>query len=136
MSIQYGDYTDIEMNPSQLSRALDIPIFELEYFILGVRDGYLDYQPNVVGFFKWLTDMLDGKNPKEFNPEKYLIELEKTKTRGLTTFYFNDRKNKDFQDYSGRQYNSKYEFGGKVLEQKEDKVLIEIRNKLTFGVFL
>ena len=76
------------------------------------------------------------KNPKEFNPEKYLIELEKTKTRGLTTFYFNDRKNKDFQDYSGRQYNSKYEFGGKVLEQKEDKVLIEIRNKLTVGDFL
>lgn len=66
MSIQYGDYTDIEMNPSQLSRALDIPIFELEYFILGVRAGCLDYQPNVVGFFKWLTDMLDGKNPKEF----------------------------------------------------------------------
>ena len=76
------------------------------------------------------------KNPKEFNPEKYLIELEKTKTRGLTTFYFNDRNNKDFQDYSGRQYNSKYEFGGKVLEQKEDKVLIEIRNKLTVGDFL
>ena len=76
------------------------------------------------------------KNPKEFNPEKYLIELEKTKTRGLTTFYFNDRKNKDFQDYSGRQYNPKYEFGGKVLEQKEDKVLIEIRNKLTVGDFL
>ena len=76
------------------------------------------------------------KNPKEFNPEKYFIELEKTKTRGLTTFYFNDRKNKDFQDYSGRQYNSKYEFGGKVLEQKEDKVLIEIRNKLTVGDFL
>lgn len=66
MSIQYGDYTDIEMNPSQLSRALDIPIFELEYFILGVRDGCLDYQPNVVGFFNWLTNMLDGKNPKEF----------------------------------------------------------------------
>ncbi len=74
------------------------------------------------------------KNPEGYNPEKYLVELEKTKTRGLTTFYFNDRNNKDFQDYSGRQYNSFYEFGGKVIESLADnKVLIEIRNKLSIG---
>lgn len=74
------------------------------------------------------------KDPSNYNPEKYLRELEKTKTRGLTTFYFNDRDNKDFQDYSGRQYNTFYEFGGKVIEQLEDnRVLIEIRNKLSIG---
>ena len=73
------------------------------------------------------------KNPSEFNPEKYIKELEKTKTRGLTTFFFNDRNNKDFQDYSGRQYNADYEFGGKVIEERDDKVLIEIRNKLSIG---
>lgn len=74
------------------------------------------------------------KDPKNYNPEKYLKELEKTKTRGLTTFYFNDRNNKDFQDYSGRQYNADYEFGGKVLKTLEDgRVLIEIRNKLSVG---
>ncbi len=74
------------------------------------------------------------KNPEGYNPGKYLVELEKTKTRGLTTFYFNDRNNKDFQDYSGRQYNSFYEFGGKVIESLTDnKVLIEIRNKLSIG---
>jgi putative protease len=74
------------------------------------------------------------KDPENYNPEKYIKELEKTKTRGLTTFYFNDRNNKDFQDYSGRQYNSFYEFGGKVLEKLDDnKYLIEIRNKLTVG---
>jgi len=72
-------------------------------------------------------------NPKNYNAEKYLKELEKTKTRGLTTFYFNDRNNKDFQDFSGRQYNAEYEFGGKVIEEVEDKVLIEIRNKLSVG---
>ena len=61
-------------------------------------------------------------------------ELEKTKTRGLTTFYFNDRANKDFQDYSGRQYNSDYEFGGKVINELGDgRTLIEIRNKLSVG---
>ena len=72
-------------------------------------------------------------NPNNYNSEKYLKELEKTKTRGLTTFYFNDRNNKDFQDYSGRQYNAEYEFGGKIIEKIDDKVLIEIRNKLSVG---
>ena len=74
------------------------------------------------------------KDPDNYNPEKYIKELEKTKTRGLTTFYFNDRENKDFQDYSGRQYNSDYEFGGKVIKELDDgKTLIEIRNKLSVG---
>ena len=75
-------------------------------------------------------------NPNNYNSEKYLKELEKTKTRGLTTFYFNDRNNKDFQDDSGRQYNSEYEFGGKIIEKINDKVLIEIRNKLSVGDIL
>ena len=73
------------------------------------------------------------KNPGEYDYTKYLRELEKTKTRGLTTFYFNDRHNKDFQEYEGRQYNLEYEFGGKVVEYNEDKSVIEIRNKLKVG---
>ena len=72
-------------------------------------------------------------NPNEYDYKKYLKELEKTKTRGLTTFYFNDRNNKDFQEYEGKQYNLEYEFGGKVIEYSEDKSLIEIRNKLSVG---
>ena len=39
------------------------------------------------------------KNPEEYDYTKYLKELEKTKTRGLTTFYFNDKNNRDFQEY-------------------------------------
>lgn len=73
------------------------------------------------------------QNPSKYDYDKYLKELEKTKTRGLTTFYFNDRNNKDFQEYEGKQYNPDYEFGGKVLKSINDKYLIEIRNKLTVG---
>ena len=71
------------------------------------------------------------ENPKEYDYTKYLNELEKTKTRGLTTFYFNDKNNRDFQEYDGKQYNPDFEFGGKVLEKENDnKYLIEIRNRL------
>ena len=72
-------------------------------------------------------------NPKEYDYSKYLKELEKTKTRGLTEFYFTDRNNKDFQEYEGKQYNLEYEFGGKVIEYDEEKSLVEIRNKLSVG---
>ncbi len=72
-------------------------------------------------------------NPKEYDYSKYLKELEKTKTRGLTEFYFTDRNNKDFQEYEGKQYNLEYEFGGKVVEYDENKSLVEIRNKLSVG---
>ena len=73
------------------------------------------------------------RNPKNYDYNKYLKELEKTKTRGLTSFYFNDRNNKDFQEYEGKQYNLEYEFGGKVIEYNKDSSIIEIRNKLSIG---
>ena len=73
------------------------------------------------------------KNPKEYDYRKYLTELEKTKTRGLTTFYFNDKNNKDIQEYEGKQYNPNYEFGGKVQEYGKEKSIIEIKNRLQIG---
>ena len=93
-----------------------------EYYLASVVNSYRNA----------IDDYL--KDPENYDYTKYLKELEKTKTRGLTTFYFNDRNNKDFQEYEGKQYNPDYEFGGKVLENKEGKkYLIEIRNKLTVG---
>ena len=73
------------------------------------------------------------QNPDKYDYTKYLKELEKTKTRGLTTFYFNDRKNKDIQEYEGKQYNLQYEFGGKVISKENEKTIIEIKNKLSIG---
>ncbi len=75
-------------------------------------------------------------NPNKYNPSKYKKELEKTKTRGLTTFYFNNRDNKDFQEYEGKQYNVDYQFAGKVIEYNIDKSIIEIRNRLQIGDIL
>ena len=73
------------------------------------------------------------ENIENYDYTKYMEEIEKTKTRGLTTFYFNDKNNKDFQEYEGKQYNQNFEFGGKVLEYNEEKSLIEIKNRLEVG---
>ena len=64
---------------------------------------------------------------------KYLKEIEKIKTRELTTFYFNDRSNKDFQEYEGKQYNPNFEFGGKIIDNSNEKIIVEIKNKLIVG---
>lgn len=72
-------------------------------------------------------------NPNEYDANIYINELTKTKTRGLTTFYFNDRENKDIQEYEGKQYNPDYEFGGKIIEYNQEKSIIEIKNKLQVG---
>ncbi len=74
------------------------------------------------------------ENPEAWNYEKYIVELEKAKTRGLTTFYFNDKNNRDFQDYEGKQINPNYEFGGIVVSTGiEGITTVEIRNKLSVG---
>ena len=70
---------------------------------------------------------------ENYDYTKYLKELEKTKTRGLTTFYFNDKNNKDFQEYEGKQYNPDFEFGGKIVQAEGEKTIIEIKNRLNVG---
>ncbi len=90
------------------------------------------YIASVVNCYRNAIDEYQ-KNPQNYDATTYLKELEKVKTRGLTTFYFNDRNNKDIQEYGGRQYNENYEFGGKVIEYNEEKSIIEIKNKLQVG---
>ena len=92
-----------------------------EYYLASVINAYR----NAIDDYK--------KDPENYDYKKYLKELEKVKTRGLTTFYFNERNNKNIQEYSGRQYNENYEFGGKVVEYKEELSTIEIKNKLMVG---
>ena len=76
------------------------------------------------------------ENPEQYDYKKYLNEIEKVKTRSLTTFYFNDRNNRDFQEYEGKQYNPNFEYGGKLLEYNSEKSIVEIKNKLKVGDFL
>ncbi len=90
------------------------------------------YLASVINAYRNAIDDYE-KDSENYDYKKYLKELDKVKTRGLTTFYFNDRNNKDIQEYQGRQYNEDYEFGGKVVEYNEHISTIEIKNKLSVG---
>lgn len=74
------------------------------------------------------------KSPKTFKSEKYLKELEKVKTRGLSEFYFSDSNNQDIHDFDGNSENLDYEYGAKVIEKTAENIyLVEIRNKLSLN---
>ena len=73
---------------------------------------------------------------KDFISDKYLAELEKVKTRGLSEFYFSDSNNQDIHDLDGKSENMNYEYGAKVisLENEKEKIYtVEIKNKLSIG---
>ena len=90
------------------------------------------YVASIVNVYRNAIDDYQ-KDPQNYNVEKYLKEIEKIKTRELTTFYFNDRNNKDIQEYAGHQYNEKYQFGGKIVGYDGNKAIIDIRNRLLSG---
>ena len=70
----------------------------------------------------------------EYDYTKYLAELEKVKTRGLSEFYFSDSNNQDIHDYDGKSENLEYEYGARVVEKIEDNLYaVEIKNKLSIG---
>lgn len=101
-----------------------------EYYLATVVHAYKNALDEVISLFEKGLTLEEVK--EKYNYKKYLNELLKTKTRQLTTFYFNDKNNKDTQDLEGIQYNLNYEFGG-IIENydfKNNKVFVKIKNKL------
>lgn len=135
MPIETSEYGTSIFSSKDLCLIKEIPeIIEMGVDSLKI-EGRLKteyYIASVVNAYRHAIDDYK-KDPEKYDYTKYLKELEKVKTRGLTTFYFNDRNNKDIQEYGGRQYNENYEFGGKVVEYNDEKSLIEIKNKLQVG---
>ena len=135
MPIELSEYGTSIFSSKDLCLIKEIPeIIEMGVDSLKV-EGRLKteyYIASVIGVYRNAIDDYI-KDPKNYDYTKYLKELEKVKTRALTTFYFNDRNNQDIQDYTGRQYNEDYEFGGKVVEYNKEKSVVEIKNKLSVG---
>lgn len=95
-----------------------------EYYVASVVNAYRNAIDDYI------------KDPEHYDYKKYLKELDKVKTRDLTTFFFNDKNNKDFREFQelqGKQYNPEYEFGGIIEEYNEDQSTIKIGNKLNVG---
>ena len=135
MPIETNEYGTSIFSSKDLCLIREIP----EIIDMGVDslkiEGRLKTEYYVASIVNIYRNAIDDykKDPKNYDAEKYLKEIEKIKTRGLTTFYFNDRNNKDIQEYGGRQYNEKYQFGGKVVGYDGEKVIIDIRNRLQVG---
>ena len=135
MPVEYDDKGTYIFSSKDLCLIKEIPdIVEMGVDSLKI-EGRLKteyYLASVVNAYRNAIDdyMAD---PEHYDYTKYLGELDKVKTRGLTTFYFNDRNNKDFQEFEGKQYNPNFEYGGKVVDDSDERKIIEIKNKLKVG---
>lgn len=78
-------------------------------------------------------NLIQNNQIDKYDYTKYLTELTKVKTRGLSEFYFIDEKNQDIHDFDGQSENTDYEYGGKVIDSSSDVTTVEIKNKLSVG---
>ncbi|MDF2866105.1 MAG: peptidase [Clostridia bacterium] len=78
-------------------------------------------------------ELIENGKIGEYNYTKYLEELGKVKTRGLSEFYYIDENNQDIHDLDGQSENNQYEYAGKVIDGTGFLTVIEIKNKLTIG---
>ena len=135
MPVEHDDKGTYIFSSKDLCLIKEIPeIIEMGVDSLKI-EGRLKTQYYLASVINAYRNAIDDymRNPENYDYTKYMDELEKVKTRGLTTFYFNDRNNKDFQEYEGKQYNPNYEFGGIVRKYDEEKSIVEIKNKLAVG---
>lgn len=136
MPVEYDDKGTYIFSSKDLCLINEIPtVFDLGVDSLKI-EGRLKteyYLATVVNAYRHAIDDY-AENPQNWNSEKYMKELDKARTRGLTTFYFNEKYNPDIQDYDGKQINPDYEFGGVVISTDLDGITtVEIRNKLMVG---
>ena len=136
MPIEYDERGTYIFSSKDMCLIHDIPtLFDINVDSLKI-EGRLKtefYLANIVHAYRHALDDYE-KDPENWNSEKYFKEVDKARTRGVTDFFFNNKENKDTQDFSGRQYNPDYEFAGVVIETDENQITtIEIRNKLSVG---
>jgi len=135
MSVEEDSNGTYVMSSKDLCLIKEIPeIIEMGVTSLKI-EGRLKSEYYVASVVNAYRNAIDDymKDPENYDYTKYLKELQKVKTRELTTFFFNDKQNKDFQEYTGKQYNPEYEFGGIVKEYNKEKSIVKIGNKLTKG---
>ncbi len=70
-------------------------------------------------------------NPEKFKiKNKWIDELNSVSNRGYTKGFFEKRNNLNMENFESSGYIRNYQFMGIIKEKKEDKLIIESRNKI------
>jgi len=73
------------------------------------------------------------ENPKNWNPQIYIDELNTLQNRGYTLGFFDGMPSQTAQDYKDTSSKSNYRNCGFVREVYTDNIIMEIRHKLSAG---
>lgn len=136
MPVNYDEHGTYIFSSKDMCLMKDLPeILEMGVASLKI-EGRLKttyYLATVINAYRHAIDAY-YEDPEHWSSGKYMNELLKVKTRGLTDFYFNDKHNLDIQDYLGIQKNVDWEHGAVVIDTDNEGITtLEIKNKLQIG---
>ncbi len=76
------------------------------------------------------------KDPENWDPKPYMRELESVGNRGYTLAFHDGRVSNYGHDYEHTAAIAQWEYAGVVIEQRDDALIVEVKNKLESGEVL
>ncbi|MFT6219641.1 MAG: putative protease [Rickettsiales bacterium] len=73
------------------------------------------------------------ENPKDWNSEKYMDELEAVANRGYTLAFHEGRLTNLAHDYDSTKSTAVYEYAARIAKWDGDDMLIQIKNRIVIG---
>ena len=95
-----------------------------EYYVAVVARAYR------MAIDDWYAD------PENWDPRKYMVELETVGNRGYTLAFHDGRLSNYSHDYEHTAALAQWEYAGVVTDITEDAFLVEVKNKLAAGEVL
>ncbi len=73
------------------------------------------------------------QSPENWQPEKYMAELEAVANRGYTLAFHEGRLTNLAHDYDSTKSTAVYEYAARVIDWQEEDMIIEIKNRIVSG---
>lgn len=72
-------------------------------------------------------------DPKSFNPEPFMDDLNILETRGFTDAFFHGKLSADAHNFETTRSNSDYQAAGVITDITDDNIILELRNEIKQG---
>jgi len=77
-----------------------------------------------------------AKDPEHFDASVFMKDLDVLESRGYTTAFFDGPVTSNAHDYNTTHSNSDYQAAGVIVNNREDKIVFELRNEIKTGDIL
>ncbi len=90
------------------------------------------YVGSVVHAYRCALDAY-AKDPENFDPSPFMVELNRLETRGYTTAFFDGNLGPEAHNYETTRSSSDWHAAGVITEVDAEKITLELRNEIKTG---